>query len=60
VTGKILLSNSGRITFDDARNMLLLDEMQGCASECVASQSALMALDRTAGGQGAAAHLLRH
>jgi histone deacetylase 1/2 len=52
VTGKILLSNSGRITFDDARNMLLLDEMQGRATERVASQSALMALGRTAGGQG--------
>ncbi|XP_051188708.1 uncharacterized protein [Lolium perenne] len=50
VTGKILLSNSGRLTFDDARNMLLLDEMQGRATDRVASQSALIALGRGAGG----------
>jgi hypothetical protein len=35
VTGKILLSNYGRITFDDARNMLLLDEMYARTIECV-------------------------
>jgi hypothetical protein len=50
VTGKILLSNYGRLTFDDARNMLLLDEMQGRATDRVASHSAHIALGRGGGG----------
>jgi hypothetical protein len=44
VTGKILLSISSRITFDDTRNMLVLDEMHASAIERVASQSALIVL----------------
>uniref|UniRef100_A0ACD5Z362 Uncharacterized protein n=1 Tax=Avena sativa TaxID=4498 RepID=A0ACD5Z362_AVESA len=50
VTGKILLAAASRTSFDDARNTLLLDEMQARASERVASQSALLALGRGGGG----------
>jgi hypothetical protein len=52
VTGRILLSNNGRISFDDARNMLLMDEMQARATERVASQSALIALGHNSYGGG--------
>jgi hypothetical protein len=50
VTAKILNSSVGRVTFDNVRNMLLLDEMQARASECLAFQSALIAMGRTNGG----------
>nr|XP_051202062.1 uncharacterized protein LOC127315632 [Lolium perenne] len=52
IIAKILLAASGKITLDDARNMLLLDEMQSRATERVASQSALIALGRGASGGG--------
>ncbi|CAM0957199.1 unnamed protein product [Alopecurus aequalis] len=52
VTAKILNSSIGRVSFDEARNMLLLDEMQARASERLASQSALIALGRNSGGGG--------
>jgi hypothetical protein len=48
VTGKILLSISRHITFDDTRNMLVLDEIQASTIERVASQSALIVLGRGA------------
>ncbi|XP_071678620.1 uncharacterized protein [Lolium perenne] len=37
VTAKILNSSIGKITFDEARNMLLLDEIQARGSERIAS-----------------------
>jgi uncharacterized membrane protein YgcG len=52
IIAKILFAPSGKITFNDARNMLLLDEMQSRATERVASQSALIALGRGADGGG--------
>jgi hypothetical protein len=50
VTAKILNSSISTVTFDDARNMLLLDEMQERASERLASHSVLIALGHNNGG----------